>query len=49
MVCGYIYQFQNIPELCPVCNSGKEKLKKIDPNTFMEIEDFNIFNNERSV
>jgi len=42
VVCGYIYQFRSIPELCLVCNAGKNKLKRINSNLFMKTEDFEI-------
>jgi len=42
VICGYIYQFRGIPELCLVCNAGKNQLKQINSNLFMKIEDFDI-------
>ena len=42
MVCGYIYPFSSVPEVCLVCNSKKEKLKRIDSKLFINMEDFDI-------
>ena len=40
--CGYIYRYQQAPESCVVCDSGKSKFKKILTKESTEIEDFEI-------